>query len=53
MLGFGCHVLAYDVKEQESMTRAGVVDCPLDEVLSKADVISLHCPLNEQNTLPH
>lgn len=48
MLGFGCHVVAYDVKEQESMIRAGVVYCPLEEVLSKADVLSLHCPLNEK-----
>lgn len=48
MLGFGCHVLAYDVKEQESMIRAGVTYCPLEEVLSKADVLSLHCPLNEK-----
>jgi D-lactate dehydrogenase len=48
MLGFGCHVVAYDVKEQESMIRAGVTYRPLEEVLSKADVLSLHCPLNEK-----
>ena len=48
MLGFGCHVLAYDVKEQESMVNAGVTYLPLDELLSKVDVLSLHCPLNEK-----
>lgn len=48
MLGFGCQVLAYDVKEQESLIRAGVAYRPLAEVLSLADVISLHCPLNEK-----
>jgi len=48
MLGFGCHVLAYDVKEDKGMLEAGVIYLPLEEVLSKADVLSLHCPLNEK-----
>lgn len=48
MLGFGCCVLAYDVKENESMLKAGVNYLSLDELLSKADVLSLHCPLNEK-----
>jgi D-lactate dehydrogenase len=47
MLGFGCRVIAFDVKEQESMTAAGVKYVPLDELLTTSDIISLHCPLNE------
>ncbi|HEY5745716.1 MAG TPA: 2-hydroxyacid dehydrogenase [Chryseolinea sp.] len=48
MLGFGCRVLAYDVVEQDAMKQAGVTYMPLDELLPQADVLSLHCPLNEQ-----
>ncbi len=48
MLGFGCTVVAYDVKEHENMIQAGVAYCPLEEVLSRSDVLSLHCPLNEK-----
>lgn len=48
MSGFGCRVLAYDVNEQESMKQIGVTYLPLTELLSSADVISLHCPLNEK-----
>jgi D-lactate dehydrogenase len=47
MLGFGCRVNAFDVKEQESMKVAGVKYVPLDELLATSDIISLHCPLNE------
>jgi len=47
MLGFGCRVNAYDVKEQESMRSAGVKYVPLEELLTTSDIISLHCPLNE------
>ena len=48
MLGFGCRVLAFDVKEQESMINAGVTYVPLELLLSDSDIISLHCPLNEK-----
>ncbi|SHG90710.1 D-lactate dehydrogenase [Chryseolinea serpens] len=47
MLGFGCRVLAYDVVEQDALKQAGVTYLPLDDVLPQADVLSLHCPLNE------
>lgn len=47
MLGFGCRVLAYDVVEQDAMKQAGVTYAPLHDILPQADVISLHCPLNE------
>jgi len=47
MLGFGCRVIAFDVKEQESMKAAGVKYVPLNELLTSSEIISLHCPLNE------
>ncbi len=43
--GFGCEILAYDVIENEEMKSMGVTYLPLQEVLSKSHIISLHCPL--------
>jgi D-lactate dehydrogenase len=48
MRGFGCKVLAYDVKPNESLMTEGVVFLPLDAVLAQSDIISLHCPLNDR-----
>ena len=47
MLGFGCHVLAYDVKEQSNLKEAGIKYVSLNELLTSSDIISLHCPLND------
>jgi D-lactate dehydrogenase len=47
MLGFGCRVLAFDIIANRDMEACGVEYHPLIEVL-KADIISIHCPLNEQ-----
>ena len=47
MLGFGCRVLAFDIIANKDLESIGVEFHPLMEVL-KADIISLHCPLNEQ-----
>ncbi len=47
MLGFGCRVLAFDIIANKEMEAAGVEYQPLIEVL-KADIVSIHCPLNEQ-----
>jgi D-lactate dehydrogenase len=47
MLGFGCTVIACDIKEDETLTKAGVVYLPLDDLLQRVDVLSLHCPLND------
>ena len=47
MLGFGCKVLAFDLIANKDLEAIGVAYHPLMEVL-KADIISLHCPLNEQ-----
>ncbi len=47
MLGFGCKVLAFDLIANKALEAIGVEYEPLITVL-KADIISLHCPLNEQ-----
>ena len=48
MNGFGCKVLAFDLIANKQMEEAGVSYLPLAEVLEQANIISLHCPLNEQ-----
>lgn len=45
MQGFGAQLLAYDVYENPDCLQLGVTYLPLNEVLSQADIISLHCPL--------
>lgn len=47
MLGFGCEVTAFDLIVNKDMEALGVKYAPLIEVLA-SDIISLHCPLNEQ-----
>ena len=48
MLGFGCKVLAFDLFENKELAAKGVEYVPLIDVLQQSDIISLHCPLNEQ-----
>ncbi len=48
MLGFGCKVLACDPIENEDCKKMGVTYIPLEELLSKSDIISLHCPLTPE-----
>ncbi len=48
MLGFGCHILACDMNESDSLKAKGVLYKTLDEILQNADIISLHCPLTPQ-----
>ena len=45
MLGFGCHVLAYDKAPSAVLQQLGVEYRPLNDMLALADVVSLHCPL--------
>jgi D-lactate dehydrogenase len=45
MLGFGCSVMAFDPVENEEARAMGVGYAPLEEVLSSADILSLHSPL--------
>ena len=48
MIGFGCKIIAYDIKKSEELISKGVDYQSLDEVLKNSDVISLHCPLAEE-----
>jgi D-lactate dehydrogenase len=45
MLGIGCAVLAHDPYPAEALVARGVRYVSLQELLSSADIISLHCPL--------
>lgn len=45
MRGFGCEVIAHDVKESPDCVAAGVSYVPLDEIFTRSHAISLHCPL--------
>lgn len=48
MLGFGCKVLAFDLLVHQPTAEKGVEYLPLVDIFKQADIISLHCPLNEQ-----
>lgn len=46
MHAFGCSVIAYDPRPQETLDVVQYVE--LDELYEQSDVISLHCPLTPQ-----
>ncbi len=48
MLGFGCKVVAFDLIENKQLSAKGVKYLPLINLFEQSDIISLHCPLNEQ-----
>ncbi len=48
MIGFGCKIIAYDIKKSEDLIAQGVDYQPLDDVFMEADIISLHCPLTPE-----
>jgi D-lactate dehydrogenase len=45
MLGFGCKIIAFDIKENNSLKDKGIEYKSFEEVLSDSDIISIHCPL--------
>jgi D-lactate dehydrogenase len=47
VLGFGCKVLAFDINKDQEMERMGVHYKSLHTIFNLADIISLHCPLND------
>lgn len=48
--GFGMKILAYDIyPKQDLIEKYNVKYLPLDDLLQKADIISLHAPLTESN----
>lgn len=48
MLGFGCRVVACDLFPNRQLQDKGVEYLPLADILSHSDIVSLHCPLNDQ-----
>lgn len=44
--GFGCRLLAHDVKPNPDCLTLGVNYVDLDELYRESDIITLHCPLN-------
>lgn len=47
MLGLGCRVMAFDLIANKNLEAIGVTYHPLMDIL-QTDIISLHCPLNDQ-----
>jgi D-lactate dehydrogenase len=43
--GFGCKLLAYDLYPNSECKEMGVEYVSLEELFSRSDIISLHCPL--------
>ncbi|MCB5185266.1 2-hydroxyacid dehydrogenase [Methylobacillus gramineus] len=46
MAGFGCKLLAYDPYPNPEVTALGAEYLPLDALFSRAQIVSLHCPLS-------
>lgn len=46
MLGFGCKIIAFDIKENDGLKNKSVQYKTFNELLSESDIISIHCPLN-------
>lgn len=47
--GFGCKIVAYDPYPNASLTAEGLTYGTLEEALFDAEVVSLHCPLSQEN----
>lgn len=47
--GFGCKILAYDIHQDESVAQDATY-VPLDELLQRSDVITLHVPGNHDGS---
>ncbi len=45
-IGFGMNVLAYTSKDAEDLPE-GIMKVTMDELMEMSDIISLHCPLND------
>lgn len=46
MQGFGCKVICHDPFPNPSLIKQGVTYLSLEQIYQDADIISLHCPLN-------
>jgi D-lactate dehydrogenase len=47
MQGFGCKVIAYDIRELDAVKEKGIEYKSFDQLLELSDIISIHCPLND------
>jgi phosphoglycerate dehydrogenase-like enzyme len=47
-LALGCEVLAFSRSKKADLVRDGVRYVPIEELAKTADIVSLHCPLNEK-----
>jgi D-lactate dehydrogenase len=47
-LGFGCDVVAHDVYRNPELEKIGVRYVEVEDLLRKADIVCLHCPLSPQ-----
>jgi D-lactate dehydrogenase len=47
--GFGCKVVAYDPYPDQALVAEGLTYGTLEEALCDAEIVSLHCPLFEEN----
>jgi D-lactate dehydrogenase len=45
LAGFGCKLLGYDVAKNPEAEAAGLEYVTLDKLLSRSDIVTLHCPL--------
>ncbi|MEM7576501.1 MAG: 2-hydroxyacid dehydrogenase [Planctomycetota bacterium] len=45
LVGMGCKVLAHDVRENDELKGLGVRYGELNDLLPRADIVTLHCPL--------
>lgn len=46
--GFGCIIIAYDPYPSDEARMLGFEYVPLDELLARSDIITLHAPLNRE-----
>ncbi len=46
--GFGCVILAYDIKPDKSLEQFHVQYVDIDTLYSKSDIITIHAPLNKE-----
>lgn len=46
--GFGCRVLAYDVRPDPGLEAIGVTYTDIHRLVTESDIITLHCPLTPQ-----
>jgi len=46
--GFGCNVIIYDPYTCEACKELGIEQVDLDTLFKQSDIISLHCPLNDE-----